>query len=28
MHITAILYLTLKADVVFTCMFGVSTFTR
>jgi len=28
MHVTAILWLTLKAEVVFTCIFGFSTFTR
>jgi len=27
-HVTAIFYLTLKAEVVFTCIFGFSTFTR
>jgi len=28
MHVMAILSLTLKAEVVFTCIFGFSTFTR
>jgi len=28
MHVTGILSLTLKAEVVFTCIFGVLTFTR
>jgi len=28
MHVTAILQLALKVEVVLTCIFGVSTFTR
>jgi len=28
MHVTAILYLTLTAEAVFTCIFGVSTLTK